>query len=105
MAKRRLDQLDVAGKRVLVRVDFNVPIDQGIEITPAALFTVSGKKLMGCVLGSVNSLYEIPRMVALWQAGRLDLEGLITGRRPLEEINEAMDDLRASRGIRTVLSI
>ena len=29
MAKRRLDQLDVAGKRVLVRVDFNVPIDQG----------------------------------------------------------------------------
>ena len=81
------------------------PIDQGIEMTPAALFTVSGKKLMGCVLGSVNSLHEIPRMVALWQAGRLDLEGLITGRRPLEEINEAMDDLRASRGIRTVLSI
>ena len=31
MANRRLDQLDVAGKRVLVRVDFNVPIDQGIE--------------------------------------------------------------------------
>ena len=31
MAKRTLDQLDVAGKRVLVRVDFNVPIDQGIE--------------------------------------------------------------------------
>ncbi|HAA95690.1 MAG TPA: phosphoglycerate kinase [Dehalococcoidia bacterium] len=31
MAKRTLNQLDVAGKRVLVRVDFNVPIDQGIE--------------------------------------------------------------------------
>jgi len=31
VAKRTLDQLDVAGKRVLVRVDFNVPIDQGIE--------------------------------------------------------------------------
>ena len=31
MAKRKLDQLDVAGKTVLVRVDFNVPIDQGIE--------------------------------------------------------------------------
>ncbi|MDA1128814.1 MAG: phosphoglycerate kinase [Chloroflexi bacterium] len=31
MAKRTLDQLDVASKKVLVRVDFNVPIDQGIE--------------------------------------------------------------------------
>ena len=31
MAKRTLDQLEVAGKKVLVRVDFNVPIDQGLE--------------------------------------------------------------------------
>ncbi len=32
MAKRQLTQLDVAGKTVLVRVDFNVPIEQGVEI-------------------------------------------------------------------------
>ena len=31
MTKRTLSQLDVAGKTVLVRVDFNVPIEQGIE--------------------------------------------------------------------------
>ncbi len=31
MAKRSLSQFDVAGSRVLVRVDFNVPIEQGIE--------------------------------------------------------------------------
>ena len=31
MAKRNLSQLDVSGSRVLVRVDFNVPIEQGIE--------------------------------------------------------------------------
>ena len=32
MAKRSLKDLDVAGKRVLVRVDFNIPIEQGIEV-------------------------------------------------------------------------
>ncbi len=31
MVKRSLSQMDVADKRVLVRVDFNVPIEQGIE--------------------------------------------------------------------------
>ena len=59
------------------------PIGEKIEIAPAALFTVTEKKLLGCILGSSNSLREIPRLVALWRAGRLDLEALITARRPL----------------------
>jgi len=71
------------------------PVDQGITIAPAAAFTISEKKLLGCTLGSANSLREIPRLVALWQQGRLDLEALLTHRRPLAEINEALDDLRA----------
>ena len=71
---------------------------------PAALFTISEKKLLGCTLGSCNSLREIPRLLDLWRAGRLDLEALITARRPLAEINLALDDLRAARGIRTVLA-
>jgi S-(hydroxymethyl)glutathione dehydrogenase / alcohol dehydrogenase len=81
------------------------PMDDVISIAPAALFTLTEKKLMGCALGSCNSVRDIPRLIALWQAGRLDLEGLITSRRPLAEINQAMDDLRASRGIRTILAI
>jgi 2-desacetyl-2-hydroxyethyl bacteriochlorophyllide A dehydrogenase len=82
-----------------------VPVDQPLTISPVAIFGVQEKKLIGCVLGSCNSLHDIPRMIALWQAGRLDLDSLVTGRRPLDEINAAMDDLRESRGIRTVLEI
>ena len=63
------------------------------------------KKLLGCLLGSCNSQRDIPRLVALWQAGRLDLEGLITTRRPLDDINEAFDDMQAGRGVRTVINI
>ena len=81
------------------------PLDDVIMIAPAALFTISEKKLLGCTLGSCNSVREIPRLLALWQAGRLDLDALVTARRPLGEINAAFDDLRASRGIRTVLSL
>jgi Zn-dependent alcohol dehydrogenase len=81
------------------------PMGDAITIAPAALFTISEKKLLGCTLGSCHAVRDIPRLVALWQAGRLDLEGLVTARRPLAEINAALDDLRASRGIRTILSL
>src|SRR5262245_19644288 len=81
------------------------PMDDAITIAPAALFTISEKKLMGCTLGSCHAVRDIPRLIALWQAGRLDLDALVTARRPLAEINHAMDDLRAGRGIRTTLTI
>ncbi len=38
-------------------------------------------------------------------AGQLDLEALITARRPLAEVNDALDDLRTATGVRTVLSV
>src|ERR1700742_299046 len=33
MAKKTVAQLDVKGKRVLVRVDFNVPLDENLHVT------------------------------------------------------------------------
>jgi S-(hydroxymethyl)glutathione dehydrogenase/alcohol dehydrogenase len=81
------------------------PLSENLDLGPAAAFVVSGKRVLGTVLGGSNSLREIPRLVSLWQGGRLDLETLVSARRPLDEINQAMDDLKASRGIRTVLEI
>ena len=81
------------------------PMTDVITIPIPAMFVLSEKKLLGCALGSSNSLREIPRLIALWQAGRLDLEGLITARRPLSEVNEAFADMRAGKGIRTVLAM
>ena len=82
-----------------------IPGNEPIQITPAALFGMQEKKLVGCILGSCNSLYEIPRLVSLWQAGRLDLESMITSRRPLEEINAGLRDVENAVGIRTVLAL
>jgi S-(hydroxymethyl)glutathione dehydrogenase / alcohol dehydrogenase len=81
------------------------PADESLTISPMVLFGVQEKKLLGCLLGSCNSQRDIPRLVALWQAGRLDLEGLITNRRPLADVNAAFEDLQAGRGVRTVISV
>ena len=63
------------------------------------------KKLIGCFLGSGNAWQEYDRLLALWRTGRLNLEDMVTARRPLEEINLAFDDMRAGVGLRTVLTI
>jgi S-(hydroxymethyl)glutathione dehydrogenase/alcohol dehydrogenase len=76
------------------------------DLTVSAASHVMGeKKLLGCVFGSANPHREVPRMLALWAQGRLDLEGMISFRRPLDEINDGFEDMKAGHGIRTVLDL
>jgi Zn-dependent alcohol dehydrogenase len=81
------------------------PIDHNLTLAPAVLFMISERKLMGSFLGSCHSRRDIPRLVDLWRAGQLDLEGMITSRRPLAEVNDAFADVTAAKGIRTVLTV
>jgi S-(hydroxymethyl)glutathione dehydrogenase/alcohol dehydrogenase len=81
------------------------PIDQGISIPMVAGFTATEKRLIGCLLGSVHAHRDIPRLLALAKAGRLDLAGMITDRYPLDDVTAAVDNLQQRRGIRTALSI
>ena len=80
-------------------------LDDPLTIALPALMAFSGRNLRGCLLGSCNSLRDIPRFIALAQAGKLDLEGLITSTRPLADINAAFDDLRTATGVRTVIEV
>lgn len=80
------------------------PMDPVLEIPIPALFLTQEKKITGSLLGSCNSHRDVPRFIALWQAGKLDFESMISSRRPIADINDGLDDLRAGRGIRTVLS-
>jgi len=97
-----LDATRMGGTTVIVGVP---PLEDQLDFGPVAVFAVGEKKLVGSLLGSVNSMRDIPRLLSLWRVGRLDLEGLVTARRPLAEINDAMEDLRRARGIRTVLDL
>jgi Zn-dependent alcohol dehydrogenase len=46
---------------------------------------------------------DFPRLLGLWEAGRLPLDRLITHRHPLSGINDAIAGLRAGEGIRHVV--
>lgn len=96
-----LDAVRSGGTVVMVGAP---PPDQMAAIN-VAITMFTEKRLVGSLLGSCWAPRDIPRLVGLWQAGRLDLDGMVTMRRPLEEINEALEDLHAGRGLRTVMTI
>jgi Zn-dependent alcohol dehydrogenase len=81
------------------------PVAQGISIPMVVGFTITEKRLMGSLLGSVHAQRDIPRFLALAKAGRLDLGAMITDRYPLELVGDAVDNLAQRRGIRTALTI
>lgn len=61
------------------------------------------KTLMGSYMGSSIPSRDIPRYIALWRAGRMPVEKLLTSVSPLEEINELMDKLAQGKAVRQVI--
>ena len=61
------------------------------------------KRIVGALYGASNPRIDLPRIFALYQAGRLPLDELLGGRRPLAEVNEAYAELRSGSVGRTVL--
>jgi S-(hydroxymethyl)glutathione dehydrogenase/alcohol dehydrogenase len=64
---------------------------------------LSEKILTGCGGGSLRLTIDIPNLVALYRAGQLKLDELITGRYPLERINEAIAFLESGEALRNLI--
>jgi S-(hydroxymethyl)glutathione dehydrogenase/alcohol dehydrogenase len=63
----------------------------------------SEKNIIGGFMGATNLKIDIPNLVTLYRNGRLKLDELITGRYPLERINEAMALTEKGEGLRNVI--
>jgi S-(hydroxymethyl)glutathione dehydrogenase/alcohol dehydrogenase len=61
------------------------------------------RMLTGCGMGSTRLNLDIPMLVELYLSGRLKLDELITGRYPLEQINEAIDTFDKGKALRNVI--
>ena len=57
----------------------------------------ANQRILGSNYGSVDPQRDIPWLVDRYMDGELDLDALVSGRRPLAEAAEALDDLAAGR--------
>jgi NDMA-dependent alcohol dehydrogenase len=64
----------------------------------------SCKTLKGVLYGEMNPRDAMPKLLSMYEAGTIKLDELITQKYKLDDINEAMRDLRAGRNIRGVIA-
>ena len=53
--------------------------------------------------GSANVRVDMPKLLRLWKAGKLDLEGMISRRIQIDEVNDAFRAMEAGQVIRSVI--
>ena len=78
--------------------------EKTVEFNAFELF-FNEKSLLGSIYGSADVRTEFHRLIRLWRNGRIDLEGLISKRGTLDDVNQAFDDMKAGRVIRTVIEL
>lgn len=72
------------------------------EFEPARFASI-GQNILGSKMGSTSLRKDIPWLVSLYQQGRLKLDELITGRYPLNRINEAITSVKSGEALRNVI--
>ena len=60
-------------------------------------------RILGSKMGSARLADAVPRLVELYEDGRLQLDELVTGRFPLDRINEALASSRMGETLRNVI--
>jgi alcohol dehydrogenase len=77
--------------------------DKRMTLSPLAL-VAEERTLKGSYVGSAAPQRDVPRMIALFRAGRLPVDALLTHRLKLDDINEGFDRLRDGIGVRQVVT-
>jgi S-(hydroxymethyl)glutathione dehydrogenase/alcohol dehydrogenase len=68
-----------------------------------ALLTLMQKNLQGTIFGGGNPQYDIPQLLAMYKAGKLNLDDMVTTQYTLEQINEGYQDMLDGKNIRGVI--
>jgi len=77
-------------------------LDEMLQIPVIMLLTE--KSIKGSIYGSANPAVDFPKLISLWEQGRLDLDTLVGKTRPFHEINEGIAEMRNGKFTRVVLT-
>lgn len=65
----------------------------------------SERRILPTFYGGVDVRRDLHRLIALWRSGQLDLDGMVTRRLPIEDVDDAFAALRAGEVIRQVITL
>jgi Zn-dependent alcohol dehydrogenase len=80
-----------------------MPSNAEAAITLNAHTLTYGRAVVGSLMGSTRLAVDVPRLVDLYRQGRLKLDELITGRYPLDGINDAIESMERGEALRNVV--
>jgi S-(hydroxymethyl)glutathione dehydrogenase/alcohol dehydrogenase len=87
-----------------VAVAIGIPPNLAETSVPIMSLVYDEKVLTGSLYGSSRPRLDIPRLIALYRAGKLKLDELLTRSWPLDEINEAYAALERGEVARSVVT-
>lgn len=68
-----------------------------------SMLTLLQKNLQGTIFGGGNPHHDIPQLLSMYKAGRLNLDDMVTRQYKLEQINDGYKDMLEGRNIRGVI--
>ena len=99
LVRQAIESLAIRGTATIVGV---MPPDAHIDFPWMAIRPEC--KIQTSRMGSNQFRVDIPNYLELYRQGRLNLDGMVSARRPLEDINDAFRAMNAGEVARTVLT-
>jgi Zn-dependent alcohol dehydrogenase len=98
-----LGQAYASARRGATTTTVGLPHPDAQLTIPAVSLTAEERRLQGSYLGSCVPARDIPRFVALYRAGRLPVDRLLTHRLTLDDLADGFTRLAAGEGVRQVV--
>lgn len=102
-SERVLAEAYAATRRGGTTVTVGLPHPERLLQIPAVSLVAEERVLRGSYLGSCVPARDVPRFVALYRAGRLPVDRLLSHRLELEQVNEGFDRLASGEAVRQVI--